>query len=68
MIATVIIRFVAILFVRQSLHHCSGQSSREEIPTRHPPQRFHTPIHISLTLQDRNPRTLYLLALHLQIR
>lgn len=41
---------------------------KEEIPTRHPPQRFHAPIHISLTLQDCDPRTLYLLALHLQIR
>ena len=40
----------------------------DNIPTCHPPQRLNTPIHISLTLQQRLPRMLNRFPLHLQIR
>ncbi len=40
---------------------------RDEIPTRHPPERLHTAIHIPLTLQHRRPRMLNRLPLQLQI-
>ena len=40
----------------------------KNLPTRHPPQRLNTPIHIPLTLQHRRPRMLNRLPLQLQIR
>ena len=39
----------------------------DNIPTCHPPQRLNAPIHIPLTLQQRLPRMLDRLPLHLQI-
>lgn len=39
----------------------------EQIPTSHPPQRLHTPIHIPLTLQHRLPRMLNRFPLQLQV-
>jgi len=44
------------------------EPGRKELPTRHPPQSLHTPIHIPLTLQHRRPRMLNRLPLHLQVR
>lgn len=41
---------------------------REQIPTSHPPQRLHTPIHIPLTPQYSRPRMLNRFPLQLQIR
>ncbi len=69
-IATVITRFVAILAESSarpssfSYHH----NIREQVPTRHPPQRLHTPLHIPLTLQQAPPRMLNRLPLRMQIR
>ncbi len=40
----------------------------DNIPTCHPPQRLDTPIHISLTFQQRLSRVLNRFPLHLQIR
>ena len=45
-----------------------GGQKGESIPTRHPPQRLHTPIHIALALKNRQARMLDLLSLQLQIR
>ena len=41
---------------------------RNLLPSSHPPQRLHTPVHIPLTLQQRIPRMLYNLSLPMQIR
>ena len=48
--------------------HSQEQEIGEQIPTSHPPQRLHAPIHIPLTLQHRLPRMLNCLPLQLQIR
>ena len=49
MIATVIIRFVAILSMHLSVHDQtrSGDLMDGILPTRHPPECFDTPIDIS---------------------
>lgn len=46
----------------------SGGVKGMKLPTRHPPKRLHTAIHIPLTLQHRRPRMLNRLPLYLQIR
>ena len=43
----------------------SPRVKRDQIPTRHPPQRLHTPVHVPLALQQRPPRMLDRLSLHL---
>lgn len=67
---TVIIRFVAILpsISISLLKTASPTGLRDDLPTRHPPQRLHTPIHIPLTLQQRRIRMLNRLPLPMQIR
>ena len=78
MIATVIIRFVAILHETVSFMAQASQSGirdfkdvseggwgEQNLPTRHPPQRLHAPIHVAFALQHRNPRVLNRLSLHL---
>jgi hypothetical protein len=66
-IATVIIRFVAILQImlaRTLLQSGTGKS----LPTSHPPQCFYTSVHIPLTLQQRSISMLNRLPLPMQIR
>lgn len=62
MIATVIIRFVAILHAV-----LAGLLTKlvkwDEVPTRHTPQCFHAPVDISFALQYRQSRVLYLFSL-----
>ena len=49
-------------------HRYTAIGVSDNIPTCHPPQRLNTPIHISLTFQQRLPRMLNRFPLHLQIR
>ena len=71
MIAIVIIRFVAILheYQQQGPSYLNSQDkAKGAVPTSHPLQRFHAPIHIPLTLQHGRPCMLYGFPLYLQIR
>ena len=53
----------------KSVPHLNGPVSvkRDDIPTRHPPQRLHAAIHIPLALQHGRPCMLNRLPLYLQI-
>ena len=56
--------------IQQSVHSSLIRMgyNGSKLPTSHPPQCLHTPIHIPLTLQHRLPRMLNRLPLQLQIR